>query len=310
MRSYRNVILIITKLFAGFHSQFRTEEKLAKDYKDQNAQYQLAARDLQRFKRCKGDLEKAQTLLARCIQDVMLALDYNTYDMFSRGPMADMMEYQALNQAKARSYAVQRFLDSARTHVPEIPHPGSLNVIQGNFLLNMMFDNLMMDMIMQAQIQQTYSMLTVTATNLARGVEWVRQYIRYIEGCHRNLGQVVTVTKRNLDDERFRICSEGLEGTLEDTDRGMLPDEPPPIYEPPTDVTIPPAAPPPNPGMAHLDLPRTEFDASSIGSISPRLSPREPSPAFETDAIPSDPAPSYSTTNPNNPFAHANDNRS
>jgi hypothetical protein len=37
-------------------------------------------------------------LLARCIQDVMLALDYNTYDMFSRGPMADMMEYQALNR--------------------------------------------------------------------------------------------------------------------------------------------------------------------------------------------------------------------
>jgi hypothetical protein len=43
MRSYRNVILIITKLFAGFHSQFRTEEKLAKDYKDQNAQYQLVS---------------------------------------------------------------------------------------------------------------------------------------------------------------------------------------------------------------------------------------------------------------------------
>ena len=102
----------------------------------------------------------------------MMALNYNTYDMFSRGPMSDMMEFQALNrmcvimfrviwfnliltelksEAKALSYAVQQHLDAARSHVPEIPHPGSLNVIQGNFLLNMMFDNLMMDMIMQGE---------------------------------------------------------------------------------------------------------------------------------------------------------------
>jgi hypothetical protein len=52
-------------------------------------------------------------------------------------------------EAKALSYSVQQHLDMARTHVPEIPHPGSLNVIQGNFLLNMMFDNMIMDMIMQ-----------------------------------------------------------------------------------------------------------------------------------------------------------------
>lgn len=36
-------------------------------------------------------------LLGRCIQDVMAALNYNSFDMFSRGPMADMMEFQALN---------------------------------------------------------------------------------------------------------------------------------------------------------------------------------------------------------------------
>jgi hypothetical protein len=51
--------------------------------------------------------------------------------------------------ARSISMLVQQHLDVARTHVPEIPHPGSLNVTQGNYLINMMFDNVIMDMIMQ-----------------------------------------------------------------------------------------------------------------------------------------------------------------
>ncbi|KAI8575937.1 hypothetical protein K450DRAFT_259483 [Umbelopsis ramanniana AG] len=147
-------------IFDGYHAQFRAEEKLSTDYANLNQQYQTAARDLQRFRRC------------------------SSYDMFTREPVLDMMEYQALTHARSISMMAQQHLDAARTQVPEIPHPGSLNVIQGNYLINMMFDNVVMDMIMQAQIQQTYQMLTVTGTNLGRALSWVRQYIRYIEGCH------------------------------------------------------------------------------------------------------------------------------
>jgi hypothetical protein len=51
---------------------------------------------------------------------------------------------------------VQQHLDAARTQVPEIPHPGSLNVIQGNYLINMMFDNVVVDMIMQGWWKQQF----------------------------------------------------------------------------------------------------------------------------------------------------------
>jgi hypothetical protein len=152
-------------------------------------------------------------------------------------------------------------------------------------------------------------MLTVTGTNLTRSLSWVRQYIRYIEGCYRNLGQLVTVTKRNLDEERYRIVSEGLEGTLEDTSRDMLPDEPPPIYEPPSDnIETPPVAPPANPHRDHLELPHTEYDSSSIASGSPRVEYREPPPSnveasgATGNLIDLDPVPSYTTTTNNNPF--------
>lgn len=47
------------------------------------------------------------------------------------------------------SMLVQQHLDAARIQVPEIPHPGSLNVTQGNYLINMLFDNVVVDMIMQ-----------------------------------------------------------------------------------------------------------------------------------------------------------------
>ncbi|KAG2177522.1 hypothetical protein INT44_008033 [Umbelopsis vinacea] len=294
-------------IFDGYHAQFRAEEKLSTDYTNLNEQYQTAARDLQRFRRCRSELEKSQALLTRCLQEMMVAFNYSSYDMFTREPVLDMMEYQALTHARTISMMAQQHLDAARTQVPEIPHPGSLNVIQGNYLINMMFDNVVVDMIMQAQIQQTYQMLTVTGTNLNRALSWVRQYIRYIEGCHRNLGQLVTATKRNLDEERYRIVSEGLEGTLEDTSRDMLPDEPPPIYEPPSEsVETPPVAPPTNPHRDHLDLPQTEFDSSSIASGSPRISYAEPLPSNPPPStgnlIDLDPVPSYTANTNNNPF--------
>jgi hypothetical protein len=156
-------------------------------------------------------------------------------------------------------------------------------------------------------------MLTVTSTNLGRALAWVRQYIRYIEGCYRNLGQLVTVTKRNLDEERYRIFSEGLAGTLEDTSRDVLPDEPPPIYEPPADyIDTPPAAPPTDPDHAHLDLPHTEYDSSSIASGSPRpeyreapFSPVQP-PATEGNLIDLEPVPIVTRPADNNPFRQSN----
>jgi hypothetical protein len=57
-----------------------------------------AARDLQRFRRCRSELEKSQSLLTRCLQEMVVALNYNSYDMFTREPVLDMMEYQSLTR--------------------------------------------------------------------------------------------------------------------------------------------------------------------------------------------------------------------
>lgn len=213
--------------------------------------------------------------------------------------------------AKRRVWEIQRLLNVARTELPEIPYPHTLDVVTNNPLLNMQISMTFVDalwrgiMMMRtetkinltnlriAKTTQCFGMLATAYRNIQNSLTWVKEYHEYTKGAIIRLDAVIETTTVALQNERRRIMDAVLAGHVDTSGSSSSyqpgssssNDPPPPVYE----------APP-----AEYNSDTTRQSSNELPSIPANLSP---SPSFPhipmSDSSSPLLPPTHLATNPN-----------
>jgi hypothetical protein len=235
---------LFDRLFDGptpsFPSEDSIEESVTATRSQLNALHGQSARQAQ----VTSLLQKANDHLVGALQHLQASLSLNTYDMFSRGGMADMMVHSYLASARDLSARAQILLIEAQKLDPRIPHLGDLHIEQDNLVFQLVFDNIFTDLRMRQLIQQSFAKVSNATAVLQKHVlpavvEKDKTLKAQVQSCRTQMRDL----ERKLWEERERLIVEVI-GT-ERTDHRRLfeeslasrvePEEeddgPPPPYE-------------------------------------------------------------------------------
>ncbi|KAI9255799.1 hypothetical protein BDA99DRAFT_517670 [Phascolomyces articulosus] len=324
---------LLDDIFMVADSGFPLEPQLKAEVQNYISQQVGATRDLGRFKDTDHNLAHAKRDINKVLRLLDTAMSYVPFDLFG-GNLMDAHQAACLEGAKKQIYEVQRRLNVARQILPEIPHPGLLDVVTQNLLLNMQLNLNYVDVAWKAKAQHTYALMVTCQKNIETSLQWVRHYLHYTEGALQRLGVAIESTQNALENERRRIVDGVLSGQPVDGLAGyggggsssspqepqlQLDDAPPPMYASPPDpntnnlATIPSIPsdvhlPPPSP-TSTLDNATTPTHTSTH-SLSPPLQhfqqqrpPSQPPTAYPPPSpTTSNTTPPYTAHNTHNPF--------
>lgn len=280
---------LLEQIFAIEDPNFPSEPQLKAELANYKDQRRLAKRD-------KGRFAEAERALAQCLIDtkkVIRLLDtvvnYVPFEIFG-GPMIDEEQVAYIDAAKRRVWEIQRLLNVARTELPEIPYPHTLDVVTNNPLLNMQISMTYVDALWRAKTTQCFGMLATAYRNIQNSLTWVKEYHEYTKGAIIRLDAVIETTTVALQNERRRIMDAVLAGHVDTSGSSSSyqpssNDPPPPVYE----------APP-----AEYNSDTTRQSSNELPSIPANLSP---SPSFPhipmSDSSSPLLPPAHLATNPN-----------
>jgi uncharacterized coiled-coil protein SlyX len=113
-----------------------------------------------------ADADRKMNAAHRAIQDALRA---SQADMFGfGGAFADMQERSSLSQAQSNADQVQMLVDMARRAQPLVEPIGRMEIAQGNFMSDVLFDNFFADMSFHRKIEQAGVSLKMAHDNLRR----------------------------------------------------------------------------------------------------------------------------------------------
>lgn len=98
-------------------------------------------------------LANADKSLSQAYTDIEAALRRSGRDMFGGGTFTDMMERDALASSQNNINATLRHMSSAQSAQPAIQPLKEINIDQGHFFSDVMFDNIFTDMAQHERIQ-------------------------------------------------------------------------------------------------------------------------------------------------------------
>lgn len=96
-------------------------------------------------------------------------------------------------------------LNNARTILPEIPHPETLDIVTNNPILSLQITLHYVDITWKAKTRHCLQVVTVALHNIKLSLNWVQQYKQYAEGAVHRLTEVLNTTKHRLHTERCNI---------------------------------------------------------------------------------------------------------
>ncbi|KAI7859882.1 hypothetical protein BDC45DRAFT_495220 [Circinella umbellata] len=284
MRETRTQLkLLLDNIFSVSDPGFPLEPQLKAELQNYINQQIGATRDLGRFKDTDHNLTHAKRDINKVLRLLDTAMSYVPFDLFG-GNLMDAHQAACLEGAKKQTYEVQRRLNVARQILPEIPHPGLLDVVTQNLLLNMQLNLNYVDVAWKAKAQHTYALLVTCQKNIETSLRWVRHYLHYTEGALQRLEVAIESTQNALEIERRRIVDgilagqpvDGLAGfgisgspssTQEQGPQVQIDDQPPPMYESPPDANINNLATIPSiPSNVHLPPPSPTSTLENINS--------------------------------------------
>jgi hypothetical protein len=124
-----------------------------KQWADNSTQHQ----NLQR--RAAEALNATLHCLETASKDMSDALDMSRWDMWGGGTFTDMMERDALSRAQVGISESLRHMDEARRCQPGIPALSNINIDNGHFISDVLFDNIFSDMAQHDRIKNSAAQL-------------------------------------------------------------------------------------------------------------------------------------------------------
>ncbi|CEP17457.1 hypothetical protein [Parasitella parasitica] len=274
---------LLEQVFTLEDPNFPTEPQLKAELVNYKEQKRLARRDKNRFSEAEQSLSTALVDIKKVIRLLDTVINYVPFEIFG-GPIIDEEQVAYLEASKRRIWEIQRLLNVARTVLPEIPYPQTLDVVTNNTLLQMQINLNYVDIAWKAKTSQCFGMLGTVYRNTQNSLTWVKQYKDYATGALVRLNTAVITIMESLKDERKRIMDAVLAGhtsgggassSSAPTDNPPLfstthhgpNDLPPPVYEaPPVDEQYSNR----NPGTAQQDqhLPVIPPNLTPVSSMS------------------------------------------
>lgn len=100
-------------------------------------------------------LDRAQRQLGAARRDMDDALSASNVDRFGGGALFDMMERDALSRGQVKLSECLRAMDDARRSQPAIPDLSEVNIDNGHFMSDVLFDNIFTDMAQHDRIRNS-----------------------------------------------------------------------------------------------------------------------------------------------------------
>ena len=126
-------------------------------------------------------LIEADKFMRGALHSLAEARDHSTMDLWGGGTITDMMERNALSQAKNATDKVGMLVSQAQRLSPDIQGLGQMHIAQGH-LSDVYFDNIFSDMAMHDEIKKSQAQCEREARNLRQLVEGTRQKEAYFRG--------------------------------------------------------------------------------------------------------------------------------
>ncbi|KAG0179824.1 hypothetical protein DFQ29_001633 [Apophysomyces sp. BC1021] len=302
---------MLDEVFSESQSEYPRESELRAELNNYVEQQRLATRDHSRFRDADHNLSQASRETNQVLRLIEDALNYVPFDIFG-GSMMDVQQIAYLEAAKRQTYEVQRRLNYARGVLPEIPYPGTLDVVSNNLLLGLRVDINFVDIAWKAKVQHTFAVMATSQRNIENSMTWVRQYIQYTDGALGRLNGAIGTTKDALEKERQRIFEGVMSGNFTEASSSsqvVHHDQSPPVYEapPPTQNQQTPSLPQiPQDMMPMATTSTPSFNSSPFSPPTslPLASNHPPRPI--SPATPGTNGTSYVSYNANNPFQNVN----
>ncbi|KAI8373772.1 hypothetical protein BD560DRAFT_327816, partial [Blakeslea trispora] len=303
-------------LFAHGDSAFPREQQLCAELTNYEEQRRMAKRDTNRFKNAEKALSESLVDIKKAIRIIDTVIHYMPFEFFG-GPTIDAEQIAYLEAAKRKIWQIQHHFNLARTELPEIPYPQTLDVVTNNTLMSMQFNLHYVELAWKAKASQCFGVLATSFRNAQNSLSWVRQYKEYATGALIRLEEAIVNVKKSVEEERCRIIEDVLAGrSTTESSAAVMP--PPPVYEAPPstassrqehpdtkgNMSLPevPANIMPSPTYSHLPLKSSsnpfldDIEQTSDQPSSSSSNPPQPiAPVTEHTS-------SYKSSNVNNPF--------
>ncbi|CAO0791467.1 unnamed protein product [Mucor circinelloides] len=325
---------LLEQIFMLEDPNFPLEPQLKAELVNYKEQKRLAKRDKNRFSEAEQSLSTALLDIKKVIRLLDTVINYVPFEIFG-GPIIDEEQVAYLEAAKRRIWDIQRLMNVARTILPEIPYPQTLDVVTNNTLLQMQLNLNYIDIAWKAKTSQCFGMLATAYRNTQNSLTWVKQYKEYAAGALVRLDEAVNVMKESLKNERKRIMDTVLAGHTSGSSSAAADnpplfstayhgtnDPPPPVYEAPpvdqqynnqnqetaqADQRLPVIPPNLTPATSFLNLPANE-DSNSAITNSPLMAPMTLQNNNNGNAPPHPITPVFENTSMPSPSPHMNMN--
>ena len=113
-------------------------------------------------------LQRANQQLSGARRDMNDGLSASNVDRFGGGALFDMMERDALSKAQVKLSECLRAMDDARRSQPAIPALSEVNIDNGHFISDVLFDNIFTDMAQHERIVTSTGQVDRALSHLGR----------------------------------------------------------------------------------------------------------------------------------------------